>query len=571
MSVKMPVIEIDLDDSKFKAFAKEFGKYQEALRKAGLGARAVGAAAAAGGAAGAASANKAANAFQRFRNALGDVNKAARDSIPLLGRMASIAGDIAKSMASAAWSAAKWLTFGAIGGGFGLGMLANSASTQRREAGQLGLKPGQLKAANLYFDRYLGDTQGVLGNIAAAQADPTKQRIFTSLGIDARGKDPYQLLTELLPKIGAEGKKYGFNPAILEGLGISNVFSQEQVRGLANLPAGELGRTIGQANAAVPGLGLQDKTAQTWQDFMSRMGVAATKIENVFITALTKIAGPLEQFANSLAKVITTFVENGGLDGLLKGFADGIKWLSEYLGSDALKNSIKDFAEALHDLSATIHTITHPLEAGQNALDKVAESGPLGKAFDTWLRGPTRAAAAIASGDVTQKAGDWFKSLFGDSAAKTLTTEHLQTLSGLEASRGLPQGILAAIVRAENSTKDSGKGTLGAFQMRVGAASDVGLAPEDRADFDKASRGAAEYVRRLLRKYKGDVAKAIAAYNWGAGNLDRDIAEHGADWAKFAPKETQRYLQKTVPTITINNATGGNAIVSLAASHGPGS
>jgi hypothetical protein len=557
MSVKMPVIEIDLDDSKFKAFAKEFDKYQDALRKAGLGARAAGAAAAAAGAAGAASGAKAANAFERFRNALGDVNKAARDSLPVLGRMAIFAADIAKSMASAAWSAAKWLTFGALAGGFGLGSLANSASTQRRESGQLGLKPGQLKAANLFFDRYLGDTQGVLGNIAAAQADPTKQRIFTSLGINAQGKDPYQLLTELLPKVGAEGKKYGFNPAILEGLGISNVFSQEQVRGLANLPAGELSRTIGQANAAAPGLGLQDNTAQTWQDFMSRMGVAATKIENVFITALTKIAGPLEKFADSLAKVVTTFVENGGLDGLLKGFGDGIKWLSEYLASDSLKNSIKDFASALRDLSETIHAITHPIEA-------LGNTEPVKATDKAW-----------------NSLGEWGDSLIYDK--ETLaerkkgipTKKHAKLLRDLESTdETLKKNpfILELLQRLEHGTAESPKGAAGAFQLMPKTAAAYGLSLDDRFNYEKAAVVAEQEISKLLRKYKGNVNQALAAYNWGQGNLDADIKANGENWLKHAPRETQDYVARAATVrVEIQNSTGGNAIVSMAAAHGPGS
>ena len=551
----MPVIEIDLDDSKFKAFASEFAKYQEALKKAGLGARAVAGATAAGAAAGAEGGKKAASAFERFRRVLDDVNKSARDSLPIFGRIASITADIAKSMASAAWSAAKWLTFGALGGGFGLGMLASASSATRRESQQLGLKPGQLKAGNLFFDRYLGDTQGVLSNIAAAQADPSKQRVFTSLGIDSKGKDPYQLLTELLTKVGPAGKKYGFNPSVLQGLGITDIFSTEQVRGLSNLPAGELQRTIGQANAAVPSLALADKASQQWQDFITRMGVAGTRVENTFAEALTKITPALEQFAKAMTDVVESFVKNGGLDGMMKAFSDGLKWLADYLSGEGFKNDIKSFAQSLRDLGDIIHGIAHPIES-------IGNTKPA-KAVSEWWEG----------------VGDWGdsklydKDVLAERKHGIPTKEHAKLLADLEKLDNLPPGILSAIQRTEGGVGESPKGAAGSFQLMPGTATAYGLKDYERFDYTKAANVADQEIRKALKKYGGDVAKALASYNWGQGNLDKDIATHGEDWLKYAPKETRDYVARALPMVhvQVQNSTGGSAIVSAAAASGPGS
>ena len=64
----------------------------------------------------------------------------------------------------------------------------------------------------------------------------------------------------------------------------------------------------------------------------------------------------------------------------------------------------------------------------------------------------------------------------------------------------------------------------------------------------------------MMRKYRGDVAKALAAYNWGQGNVDRDVAAHGDAWQRFAPKETRDYISKIQRdmnvTITVMNQTG---------------
>ena len=558
MANKMPVIEIDLDDTKFKAFAKEFAKFQESLKKAGLGARAVATGAAAAAAAGGSGGDRAATAWQKFRRAIDDVNKSARDSIPTFGRIVTMTANIAKSMASAAWSAAKWLTFGAIGGGFGLGLLASSASTQRRESGQLGLNPGQLKAANLYFDRYLGDTQGVLSNIAAAQADPTKQNAFISAGIkDADKKNPYELLTEFLSKAPAVAKQFGFNPAILQGTGLTNILSQEQLRGLANLPAGEVNATINKANAAVPGLGLSDRTGATWQEFITRMGVAGTQIENTFITALTKLAGPLEDFAKAIAKVVTTFVDNGGLDGVMNAFSKGLSALSKYLTSDGLQNDIAGFAQSLRDLSDIIHGIAHPLDA----------------------LGSTAPAKATANG--WNSLGEWGDTLFYDK--ETLaerkqgvpTKKHAKLLRDLESTddtlKNYP-GMLELVQRLEHGVAESPRGAAGAFQIMPKTAAAYGLSLDDRFNYEKSAVVAEQEIKQLLRKYKGDVSKALAGYNWGQGNLDADIKANGKDWLAHAPRETQDYVARAATIrVQIQNSTGGNATASVAAIHGPGS
>ena len=91
----------------------------------------------------------------------------------------------------------------------------------------------------------------------------------------------------------------------------------------------------------------------------------------------------------------------------------------------------------------------------------------------------------------------------------------------------------------------------------------------DRTSLPQTADAAGRYVRDLLKKYHGEVAKALAAYNWGAGNLDRDIRNNGSDWQSHLPSETAKYIAKVLSiakkgapnTLTVNNNTGGSAIV----------
>jgi hypothetical protein len=52
------------------------------------------------------------------------------------------------------------------------------------------------------------------------------------------------------------------------------------------------------------------------------------------------------------------------------------------------------------------------------------------------------------------------------------------------------------------------------------------------------------YLSELLRKYHGDVARALAAYNAGPTKTDDKIATHGESWLSAMPAETQDYVAK---------------------------
>lgn len=52
------------------------------------------------------------------------------------------------------------------------------------------------------------------------------------------------------------------------------------------------------------------------------------------------------------------------------------------------------------------------------------------------------------------------------------------------------------------------------------------------------------YLSELLRRYDGDVAKALAAYNAGPGRVDAALKKHGDNWLNGVPAETQDYVQK---------------------------
>lgn len=85
----------------------------------------------------------------------------------------------------------------------------------------------------------------------------------------------------------------------------------------------------------------------------------------------------------------------------------------------------------------------------------------------------------------------------------------------------LPPAIVHAVARAESGYRQdavSPKGAIGVMQLMPGTAAMLQADPRDPV---QNTRAGAIYLRDLLVKYNGDVAKALAAYNAGPGAVDR--------------------------------------------------
>lgn len=106
------------------------------------------------------------------------------------------------------------------------------------------------------------------------------------------------------------------------------------------------------------------------------------------------------------------------------------------------------------------------------------------------------------------------------------------------------QTILLKQVEAESGWNPNAKSPVGASgltQFMPGTAKEYGIDPLNPK---QALDGQARYMTKMLKRYDGDIAKALASYNWGTKYLDRAISKYGANWIQHAPKETRDYVNK---------------------------
>lgn len=109
---------------------------------------------------------------------------------------------------------------------------------------------------------------------------------------------------------------------------------------------------------------------------------------------------------------------------------------------------------------------------------------------------------------------------------------------------GLPATLIRSVVSTESAFKPdavSSVGAQGLMQLMPKTAEELGV--DNSFDPQQNLLGGSRYLKGLLQKYDGDLDHALAAYNWGQGNVDRKGLEH-------MPTETRNYIAKVKQVVS---------------------
>jgi hypothetical protein len=131
---------------------------------------------------------------------------------------------------------------------------------------------------------------------------------------------------------------------------------------------------------------------------------------------------------------------------------------------------------------------------------------------------------------------------------------------------------LEASVRQVESGGDpnaiSPKGAIGTMQTMPSTLRDPGFGVQPARDNSPAEleRVGKDYLGAMLNKY-GDPRLALAAYNWGPGNVDKAIQQTGGNpdaVLAIAPAETRNYVPKVLAGAQMPGRPGGVSAIPVA-------
>jgi len=102
---------------------------------------------------------------------------------------------------------------------------------------------------------------------------------------------------------------------------------------------------------------------------------------------------------------------------------------------------------------------------------------------------------------------------------------------------GVDAGLIKAVIKAEsdfNPNAVSHAGARGLMQLMPATARSLGVS--DSFDPEQNVMAGTRFLRDLLDRYNGNTDSALAAYNWGPGNVDKRPDR--------MPRETREYLTR---------------------------
>lgn len=261
---------------------------------------------------------------------------------------------------------------------------------------------------------------------------------------------------------------------------------------------------------------------------------------------------------------------------------EGGKMLSKVLGGNEKPEFYEGYARLLFsapeqglETIGKVRQLTEALRGTRTAVSKVATTtgGAAGRGGATGFKAMEETKAAkrpevlgVGGVGLAAASSKELDSLFNEiqgfeavkEAPKPTVKVGKQNISIPTGEKYAPASLVKAVMKVESGGKQeavSSKGARGLMQLMPATARDLGV---DASKPDENVEGGSRYLAQQLSEF-GSEELALAAYNWGPGNIKRAMAKVRAEgkrptWANIkayvkVPKETREYVDKVLSLI----------------------
>jgi hypothetical protein len=548
MAVKS-IVEIDLQDDKFKSFKRLHDQYVEALKKTPAQWALVNQAMARSEA----SEKRQLSVVQGLLAAARDMPTAldaaavkwgALDRVTL--RVASTVRDITSSLLR--WGAISGVATGilGLGGLFGIDRMAGGVSAARRSALGLGTGYGERQAFSASFSR-LVDPESFLSSVAGAKMD-VQQRVGLLGAKLSQGEiagDTAQTAVALLRNLKriADTTNPAFYGQVIGARRLGQFTSPEDLQRLHNTSPAEFASLLARYGSNKGSFDVPADVTRKWQEFTTQMTIAGQGIENTFVRGLAPLTPGLTKLSSAFEKTVENFIGSNTIKKWLDEADKGLEKFAGYIGTEDFQRSVETFVKGLGALGNMVWNFVSRFGGGSGEHADVRDRVK-------WARRETdgRSAAQLRLERANGKSA-WtqFGDIFGGG------NDLLSTIRKLEGS---------------GDSAVSPKGAIGRYQIMPDTARQYGMDPSRLTDPTYNEAAAKKILADLVKRYHGNAAEVLAGYNAGPGAADR--FRKAGDDISVLPAETQKYVTRGQyllgtgqVSIRIDNNTGGNANVSV--------